>query len=270
MNSYYGYNGLNWLMAAGSASVVLLVIAFIAAIVLTVIVYREYISGYGSKTVSFKDKSTWGPFFRFETFLVDKVLKALYIFAAIFTATAACAGVIIAIIAAAGVGSYNGSYGIAAFFTILLSDVVSFIIFEFLARIGYELQIMFITLCQNTTAIRNKVVGVQVDTRPNRPVSRWAMPRQAPAVPVNGAPYNAAQAAPTSPQAQPVAPTAPQTAPAPAAGPAATAPAPAPAAAPTPATAPKPASDEAEWTCPACGKTGNKGKFCGSCGAKRP
>ena len=25
-----------------------------------------------------------------------------------------------------------------------------------------------------------------------------------------------------------------------------------------------------EWTCPACGQTGNKGKFCPSCGAAKP
>ena len=32
----------------------------------------------------------------------------------------------------------------------------------------------------------------------------------------------------------------------------------------------KPEQQSATWTCPACGHTGNEGKFCNECGAKRP
>ena len=83
----YGYGGPSFgIGAAGGIFVTLVVIGFIAAIVLAVVVYRKYASDGNEQPLSFKDKSTWGPFLRFDKLVIDKILRALYIFCAIFTA----------------------------------------------------------------------------------------------------------------------------------------------------------------------------------------
>ena len=59
----YGYGGPSFgIGAAGGIFVTLVVIGFIAAIVLAVVVYRKYASDGNEQPLSFKDKSTWGPF----------------------------------------------------------------------------------------------------------------------------------------------------------------------------------------------------------------
>ena len=62
---------------------ILLVVAIIVTIVGTVMIYRQYVSNGEKPAFSFKDKSTWGPFFQFDSLIVDKLLKALYILSAL-------------------------------------------------------------------------------------------------------------------------------------------------------------------------------------------
>ena len=83
----YGYRSPSLgIDAMGGIFVTLLVIAFIAAIVLAVAGYRKYVSDGTEQPFRLKDPGTWGPFLRFDKLVIDKILKALYIFCAIFTA----------------------------------------------------------------------------------------------------------------------------------------------------------------------------------------
>ena len=80
----YGYNTPAFgIGASAGIFVTLLVIAFIAAIVLAVAGYRKYVDDGDQQHFSLKDSSTWGPFFRFDKLVIDKILKALYLFCAI-------------------------------------------------------------------------------------------------------------------------------------------------------------------------------------------
>lgn len=67
----YGYNSYgnpltSWANFGGALGVLML-IAFIAAIVLTVMGYKRYISDKSDMHLSLSDKRSWGPFLRFES-----------------------------------------------------------------------------------------------------------------------------------------------------------------------------------------------------------
>ncbi len=237
MGSYYAMAQMFAIVSAAFIGV--LIFAGIASIVITVIVYRKNITPYVDKTLSIKDKSTWGPFWRFENLLVDKVLKALYIFNSVCIALA-CALMLLVIIVASfmAMGSDIGT-GFLALFLGIIAMVAIFLVLEFLNRISYELVIMFINLCQNISDIRKKYVGA-----PSLTPKRVVAPIGAS---VAGAINKATEQAAAYQQA-PTAPTAPA----------------------QPQDAPEPQDAPGTWTCPECGKTGNVGNFCGGCGHAKP
>ena len=83
-------------------------VAFIASIVLTVMGYKKYVGDDGGLSrIDVRDQRTWGPFLRFDTLIIDKVLKALYVFNAIFFALSMCVGAIAML--SRGFGAFVGA-----------------------------------------------------------------------------------------------------------------------------------------------------------------
>lgn len=86
-SSYYG-----GILPSTGTGLVLSVIAFIAAIVVTVLLYMKYISE--GKVTTQATKHDWGPFFRFESLIIEKILKVLYLFTTCLIAFEAIASII--------------------------------------------------------------------------------------------------------------------------------------------------------------------------------
>ncbi len=128
-------------------------IAFIAAIVVTVLLYKKFVS---DSALSVSQKRDWRPFFRFETLLIDKILKALYIFTAsliAFESVAAMVASLCAIIADP----------IGALVGIILIAVLC-IVLEVLNRLGFEQTMLLILIWRNSADLRKGLVG---DSRGN-------------------------------------------------------------------------------------------------------
>lgn len=226
--SYYGYG------YEGSAFFgALILVSFIASIVLTVMGYKRYVHDGSSLRFKPQDKATWGPFLRFDTLIIDKVMKALYLFLAIFIALAFASGVIASLFD-----------GIGTFLAALIAGAIFLVVVELLLRVSYELIILTVVIARNTSEIKRAVCGgeaADADGISSPNPSAPAHPFQAePAVPAAYTTYTAVpapQPAPTPVPDQPAAQPAPQ----------------------------QPA------VCPACGTVVAPGsKFCGVCGHQLP
>ena len=86
----YGYNAFANTLGTG---LVLGFIAFVAAIVVTVLLYRKFIASANVHKLP-GVKHDWGPFFRFEHLIIENILKVLYIFAACLIAFECAASII--------------------------------------------------------------------------------------------------------------------------------------------------------------------------------
>lgn len=181
INSYgyggYGYNSnpLGQLFGFGAAEGVLILVAFIAAIVLTVMGYKRFISDKNELHLSFKDKKSWGPFLRFDILLIDKILKALYIFNALFI-----------LFACASVALSSLSFGFGAFLGSLVGMALLCIVLEILLRVGYEFAILNVMIARNTSDIRRKLFS-DASSAPATPAPA-PTPSPAPVAPVAPAP----------------------------------------------------------------------------------
>ena len=268
---------------AGFAAALMLV-AFIASIVLTVMGYKRFIGTTTTLRVDPRDQRTWGPFLNFDTLIIDKVLKALYMFNAIFLALATVVGVIALL-----------SQGFGAFVAGIIGGAIAIIVGELILRLTYELIMMTIVIARNTSEIKRAMVGGEVAdadgisslTSEPAPAYAAAAPQSAPA-PAEPAytyvpPAPVAPVAPVEPIAapapEPVAAPEPAPMPEPVAAPEpepvvapepepVVAPEPAPVIAPAPEPAPVPEPAPAP-ACPQCGSpVGDGDLFCGTCGFK--
>lgn len=188
---YYGYGyGYDSIALFG----VFILVSFIASIVLTVMIYKRYIHDGSAPRFKPQDKATWGPFLRFDTLIIDKILKALYLFNAIFVAL---------LIISLTISSLFG--GIESFFSTLIGGAISLAVLELLLRVGYELIMLTVIIARNTSEIRRTLGGGE------------AADADGISSPSPSAPAYASQTGPAAPVAYTTyaAPPAPQPAPAP-------------------------------------------------------
>ena len=226
--------------------------AFIASIALTVIGYKRYINDTAALRINPRDQRTWGPFLNFDTLIIDKVLKALYLFNAIFLALGGIVGILSLLAQCFG-----------AFVAGLIGGAIAIVLLELLLRLSYELIMMTIVIARNTSAIKRKLCNDEIaDADGISSLTPDPVP----------APAYAPEAAPAPAYFAPEPVVAP--APAPVAEPVADAPAPEPVveAAPEPAAEPEPVVEPeapAAPVCPVCGAPiSPDDKFCAVCGAK--
>lgn len=151
MNTYsYGTSGLDTLVYAGAAGMVLGFIAFIAAIVVTVLLYKKYVStGQPAKVPGMK--RDWGPFFRFEELWIENILKALFIFIACLIAFES------AVVALCSLFMLVIDFGAAL--SGIIGAVILCVVLEVINRIGFEFSMITILIWKNTNEIRRTVQG---------------------------------------------------------------------------------------------------------------
>ena len=147
----YGYNSYSYDSGASNAAgalLLLMLVGFIAAIVLTVILYKKYAKDETQQGFKLGDKATWGPFLKFETLIIDGIIKVLYIFTALNTAFIFAAVVLSSIFA-----------GFAAFLISLIFCAILLVICELLIRVAYEQTMLSVVVARNTTAIKKHLCG---------------------------------------------------------------------------------------------------------------
>lgn len=260
----YGYGGYNGLIATASIGLLLGFVAFVAAIVVTVLFYKKYIAVDNihkvqpSQALKHHD---WGPFFRFEHLIVENILKVLYIFFASLIAFESAAFILSSLM---GIFSDPG----AVLFSIIFILIIC-VVLEVVTRLWFEFSLLTVLIWKNTSAIRKTVSNGEPESVPNAPV---------PGVPVSGyasqqpsqQPMNYQQYAPAQPvtmpqsdfSTQPIDSSAVSSAPSEQ---------PASASMPTPPVT-SPVSDHSqssEWTCSHCGAVNKAGSFCGQCGQEK-
>lgn len=261
----YGIPGLSTLAMAGGTALTLLFLGFIAAIVVTVVFYQKFISeGKVAKIPGMKHD--WGPYFRFETLIIEKILQVLYIFTACLIAFESAALILSSL--------FTLAYApLETLIGIIIIAIVC-VVLEVLNRLGFETTMLNILIWKNTAVIRKTVTGdssgqpVMVGDGPAPRPSEPA-PSARPVTPTPSVQHASAASSPT-PHYQAVQPT-PSEASQPT-EPVSRPAAPAPQAPATQPTAPStPAQPEShEWTCPSCGSHNKIGSFCGQCGTRRP
>lgn len=133
----YGYGGYNGLIATASIGLLLGFVAFVAAIVVTVLFYKKYIAVDNihkvqpSQALKHHD---WGPFFRFEHLIVENILKVLYIFFASLIAFESAAGILSSLM---GIFSDPG----AVFFSIIFILIIC-VVLEVVTRLWFEFSLL--------------------------------------------------------------------------------------------------------------------------------
>lgn len=148
-SSYYGGSDVvSLLAAAGGVWVTLSFVAFIAAIVCTVLIYRKFVSSQEHVGASM-GKHDFGPFLRFEKFWSEKILIVLFIYNMCSIAFE-CAAAAIALLF--GI-AYSPSGAIMGILLIALLFVVG----EVMNRLFFEFFMLIVKMWRNTQEIRAAV-----------------------------------------------------------------------------------------------------------------
>ncbi len=229
----YGYgNGLSNVQSSailGSFGIFMVLgfIAFVAAIVVTVLLYRKFVSD-GTPRVS--GKRDWRPFFRFETLLIDKILKAFYIFTSCLIAFESVAAIVAGLcsLIANPLGALAGIIVIA----------IGCIVLEVLNRLGFEQTMLMILVWRNTSDLRKGLVGDQsYGSAPSGSVGKGAA--QSSSYPAGARAGYSGATHPATPSVQS-------------------------------SSYGSSAASSAAWTCPSCGAANKAGSFCSQCGKRKP
>lgn len=155
MYGSYGY-GYSTMANTVGVGLVLGFIAFVAAIVVTVLFYKKFIA-VDNIHKSPGLKRDWGPFFRFEHLIIENILKVLYIFAACLIAFECAASIITSL--------FTIMYDSGAAFAGILIMLIVCIVLEVLNRLWFEFALLTVLIWKNTSAIRKSVSGQQDDTQ---------------------------------------------------------------------------------------------------------
>lgn len=197
----YGYSPYSQAASFGSAYLILCFIGFVAAIVLTILLYRKFGRTAGEQGLKPTDKSTWGPFIRFETMWIDKVIRVLYLFFAL--------GFLFFMLALL-LSSF--ALGLGMFIGMLIFCTILTILVELFLRIGFEQVMLNVVIARNTTEIKNRLAAKDGDA-PAAPAAPAPEPDPAPVAPAPAPGPMPTHVAAPEPPAVPAEPE--QTAPAP-------------------------------------------------------
>lgn len=243
--SSYGFDLFSLLGFAGGIWLSLTFIAFVAAIVCTVLLYRKYVYSFDKAQLK-SAKRDFGPFLRFEKFWSEKILIVLFIYNMCFIAFGSAAAVISLLSML--------SYDIGSVFFGILTVVVMFALGEVLNRLFYEFFMLIVKMWRNTQDIRSAIVGY--DAIESAPVSSGSIPVSDHHVSVNS------QCSAVAPEAV-----------------VANRPAAAPMTGDSSKTNPLPVvqvpsqqdgiDQSSSWSCPVCGASNKAGAFCSQCGKRR-
>lgn len=253
MHGSYGY-GYSTMANTVGIGLVLGFIAFVAAIVVTVLFYKKFIA-VDNIHKSPGLKRDWGHFFRFEHLIIENILKVLYIFAACLIAFECAASIITSL--------FTIMYDPGAAFAGILIMLIVCIVLEVLNRLWFEFALLTVLIWKNTSAIRKSVSGQQDDAQ----TGSFGHSSPSPYAPQGG------YSVPTAHNAQQQTSTPTQSFNSPAQA-SVTQPQPASqdtfngASAPNPPVASSHSHNEA-WTCPSCGAFNKSGSFCAQCGTRR-
>ena len=257
MYGSYGYGG-GYSALATSAGVGLLLgfLAFVAAIVVTVLFYKKFVAVdnvYKAPGL----KRDWGPFFRFEHLIIENILKVLYIFTASLIAFESAAFIISSL--------FTIAYDPGATLVSIIVIAIVCLILEVLNRLWFEFSLLTVLIWKNTSAIR-KSMGASESPSTG---SGIGTPSNQPNAPQGGAPVGSIPQNPAYPQHpaggtqpyagatpnQPTAPVQPQPT--------------QPVSDPSMVHAHTNNSQATGWTCPSCGAFNKSGAFCAQCGTRK-
>lgn len=132
----------------------LMLISLVASVVLTVLAYLKFARNPGEKLFDFATKDGFIPFLRFDTFLLERLLKILYMFTALMFAFTNLS---------IGISSLFADF-IAGFFTLLFM-IVATVFGEVFIRMGFEGVMLRVVIARNTTQIK-QAMGVDLGTSP--------------------------------------------------------------------------------------------------------
>lgn len=151
--SYGGTDVLSLLFSAGGAWAALSFVAFVAAIVCAVLLYRKYVSAPGTPRTAPGAKRDFGPFLRFERFWSEKILIALFIYNMCLIAfeSVAAAVSLLFMIAFSPAGVLLGLVVVALVFAVS----------EVLNRLFYEFVMLIVKMWRNTQDIRDRLEKVR-------------------------------------------------------------------------------------------------------------
>lgn len=230
-SSYRGGSDIFSLLSiSGGIWVSLTFIAFIAAIVCTVLIYKKYVSEPAVNKAP-GSKHDFGPFLRFEKFWSEKILIVFFLYNMCFIAfgSAAAAISLLSTIAYSAAG---------ALFGILLVAVL-FVLGEVSNRLFYEFFMLIVKMWRNTQDIRAVLVGNTGSTASNSEgnVTQDVSSKN---VTQNKTFSNAGHLDPSA--TNPISPVA------------------------NPAYA---NAEDSSWTCASCGTINRAGVFCSQCGKRR-
>lgn len=254
----YGYGYRDYGGFGGGANVrvgfilaaIVLVAGLIASIVFTVKGYRRYIKKPGTSWSGIFSSSGIGPFVRFDTLLIERVIAILYMFNAMMGVVMSLALWLVILVS-------DFVVGLVALIPIVLLTFLA----ELLMRLGYEGTMLRVIVARNTTEIKQ---SMGADAHGSGPVVSGTSSAPSPA-PVFGGEAFRAPAAPAPARArrhaqpaqaayeapQPVQPSRPQPAQQQAQH------------------AAEPASQADENVCPHCGAKLRPGvRFCANCGER--
>ena len=142
-DSYGGYGGLHTAGIASAVFGILMLLSFVASIALTVLGYIKFARVPGEKLFDFTSKDAVGPFLRFDTFLLERILKILYMFTSLFFAFTCVS---------AGISSLILDF-LAGLITLLMLTVFV-VLGEVGIRMVYESSMLRVVIARNTTQIR--------------------------------------------------------------------------------------------------------------------
>lgn len=125
---------------------ILMLIAFVASIVVTVMLYSRYAANRGESVINLSDRRTWGPFLRFDTLLIERILKVFYIFLATFSAFS---------YVAIALSSFAGGFGVGL--GMLIGGLITLIVSELVLRVAFESMMLRVIIARNTSEISRQL-----------------------------------------------------------------------------------------------------------------